>query len=321
MKESGLDTAARVAVRQCLAVQPSEQVVVVFDAPCQSIARALWNASRDVGTETLLIEMTPRAENGMEPPTPVAAAMSTANVVFAPASKSITHTEARRSATAAGARVATLPGITESIFSRTLVADYEAIRKRTEAIASRIRGKNTVRITTPAGTDITFSIAGRSVMLDTGILREPGITNLPAGEAFLAPVEGSGEGVIAVDGSIGESGILTAPIMFEVRNGLVSTISGHPYAEKLMRAMEAAGPEARNLAELGIGTNDSAQLVGHVLEDEKILGTVHLAFGDNRSMGGSVRAPFHQDGILLRPSMWVDDEQVMRDGEFITGGK
>ena len=320
MKESGLDAAAKVAVRQCLAVQPNEQVVIVFDEPCCSIARALWRASCDVGAETLLIEMTPRVENGSEPPAPVTAAMRSANVVFAPASKSITHTEARRSATAAGARVATLPGITESIFSRTLVADYEAIRRRTETVASRIRNRNTVRITTPAGTDITFSIAGRDIMLDTGILRQPGVTNLPAGEAFLAPVEGTGEGVIMIDGSIAQSGVLTSPITVEVRNGLVSTISGHPYANTLLRAMEAAGPEARNLAELGIGTNDSARLVGHVLEDEKILGTVHLAFGDNRSMGGSVRVPFHQDGILLSPSLWVDDEQVMRDGEFV-GGK
>jgi len=319
MASKALVHGARIAVEQCLGVRAGEVVLVVCDRPCRSIGRALFDAAVRLGADAQLMEMLPRAEHGVEPPATVAAAMAGAQVVLAPTSKSLTHTEARRTATNAGARVATLPGITEDIMSRALLADYGAIERRTLLLADRLRGKSTVRVNTPAGTDITFSVSGREPYSDTGVLRKPGITNLPAGEAFLAPVEGTGEGIIAVDGSIGTSGILESPIFIRVERGYATDIGGHPYAGKLVEAMERVGPEARNLAELGIGTNEAARLVGNVLEDEKILGTVHLAFGDNRSMGGTVRAPFHQDGILLRPTVWVDGECVLRDGKLLVG--
>ncbi len=317
MRESSLMRAARVAVEQCLGVQKSEQVVVIADAPCLSIGRALFEASVETGADTQLIEILPRAENGSEPPPPVAAAMAAAHVVFAPTSKSLTHTEARRAASEAGARIATLPGITEDIMSRALIADYEAISERTQRVATALQGKRTVRVTTPAGTDISFSIEGRKVAADTGILRTPGVTNLPAGEAYLAPVEGTGRGLIVIDGCIGGSGVLTESIEVVVEAGMATIIRGNAYAETLVARMDAAGPEARNLAELGIGTNDAARLTGQVLEDEKILGTVHLAFGDNRSMGGIVRAPFHQDGILLRPTVRADGSLILDNGVLV----
>jgi leucyl aminopeptidase (aminopeptidase T) len=317
VKDIDLTVAAGVAVEQCLAVESGETVLVVCDKPCLSVGKALQRASIEAGADVVFLEMLPRSEHGEEPPSPVAEAMRSADVVFAPTSHSLTHTDARRKATASGARVATLPGITEGIFSRTLVADYDTIEKRTEALAAHMQGGENIRITTPAGTDISFSIAGRKVMADTGIVHNAGVTNLPAGEAFLAPVEGTGDGLIAVDGSIGSSGVLDAPIMIEVVDGLAGRIYGHPYCVDLERGMDAAGPDARNLAELGIGTNESARLVGEVLEDEKILGTVHLAFGDNQSMGGQVSAPFHQDGILLRPTVWLDGVEIMRDGDLL----
>lgn len=317
MRREGLTRGATIAVEQCLGVKAGEVVLVVCDRPCRTIGRALFRAAVSVGADAQLVEMLPRAEHGVEPPPTVAAAMAKAHVVFAPTSKSLTHTEARRNATKAGARVATLPGITKEIMSRALLADYRAIERRTLRLAERLRGRSTVRVTTPAGTDIAFSIAGREPHADTGIVRAAGITNLPAGEAFLAPVEGTGEGVVAVDGSIGASGILDGPVIITVEKGYATEISGHRYAKKLAAAMRKAGPEARNLAELGIGTNDAARLVGNVLEDEKVLGTVHLAFGDNRSMGGNVRAPFHQDGILLMPTVWVDGECILREGKLL----
>lgn len=316
MAVSPLTQAARVAVSQCLGVVKSDQVLVITDEPCLVIGRALFEASVETGADTQIVEILPRAENGAEPPPPVAAAMLAAQVVFAPTSKSLTHTEARRRASEAGARVATLPGITGDIMSRALLADYEAISARTRRVVELLRGKKSVRVTTPAGTDISFSVEGRNAAADTGILKEPGVTNLPAGEAYVAPVEGTGQGVIVIDGCIGASGVLQEPIVITVRDGMAVGVEGHPYAAVLEKRMDAAGPDARNLAEFGIGTNDAARLVGKVLEDEKILGTVHLAFGDNRSMGGTVRVAFHQDGILLRPTVWADSFLLLDNGDL-----
>jgi leucyl aminopeptidase (aminopeptidase T) len=316
MTDIALKRAAKVAVMQCLGVQPSEQVLVIMDAPCVTIGRALFEAAEEAGADVQLVEILPRREHGTEPPPAIAAAMAASQVVFAPTSKSLTHTDARRAASEAGARIATLPGITEDIMTRALLADYEAIAERTMRVVKAMSGAKNVRVTTPAGTDISFSVQGRPVAADTGILRTAGVTNLPAGEAYLAPVEGTGQGVIVIDGCIGASGVLPQPIVITVKDGLAVALTGHPYAQVLEQNMDAAGPEARNLAELGIGTNDAAQLVGKVLEDEKILGTVHLAFGDNRSMGGTVRTPFHQDGILLRPTLWVDSLLLLENGSL-----
>jgi leucyl aminopeptidase (aminopeptidase T) len=319
MQRSKLAEAAAVAVRQCLAVREGETVLVVCDEPCREIGQALWLESVAAGADAQIMQILPRTENGQEPPPAVAAAMLHSDVVFAPTSMSLSHTDARRAATDAGARIATLPGIMPETMERALLVDHDEIRALTARVADRIRGGSTARVTTPAGTDISFSIAGRAVDEDNGLVHEAGMTNLPAGEAYLAPVEGSGNGVIMVDGSMGDSGVIDGAIRITVEDGFATDISGHPYAPTLARAMDEAGPEARNLAELGIGTNPAATLCGNILEDEKILGTVHLAFGDNKSMGGNVSAPYHQDGILLRPSLWVDGEIVMKDGELLLG--
>lgn len=317
-RQEQIAKAAAVAVEQCLAVEAGETVLIVCDEPCRDVGYALWRAAADVGAEVQIIEMLPREENGAEPPASVAAAMRVADVVFAPASKSLTHTDARRAASAAGARIATLPGITEEIMSRALMADHEEIARLTGRIAAWLRGRERVRITSPAGTDVSFSIAGREVHEDVGLVREPGeVTNLPAGEAYVAPVEGTAQGIVAFDGSIAESGVLDEPIIVRIVDGNATEISGAPYAPELAAAMDRVGPEARNVAELGIGTNPAAKLSGSTLEDEKILGTVHIAFGDNQSMGGAVSAPYHQDGILLKPTVLVDDELLMKDGELI----
>jgi leucyl aminopeptidase (aminopeptidase T) len=68
------------------------------------------------------------------------------------------------------------------------------------------------------------------------------------------------------------------------------------------------------VAELGVGTNDRAILTGQILEDEKILGTVHVAFGNNASMGGTVEVPFHVDGILLEPTLELDGTIILDRG-------
>ncbi len=313
-----LTTAAKVAVDQCLKVQPGEQVAIVFDEPCRSVAVALKEAALEAGAEVVLAEMTPRKQSSEEPPKPIAALMAASDVIFAPTSKSLSHTDARRQACEKGARVGTLPGITDDVFARTLIADYDRIAQRGNQLAEKVDGCTEVTITSPQGTDVTLSLKGRKVMADTGLVHESGgMSNLPAGEVFFAPVEGTANGRVVIDGSIGQSGILESPIVVEIVDGLVVSLSGDPYHWTLQNEMDAAGQEARNVAEVGIGTHDGAGLVGNVLEDEKILGTVHVAFGDNASMGGRVTAPFHQDGIILHPVLAVDGEVILKNGQFL----
>ncbi|CAN5620782.1 aminopeptidase [soil metagenome] len=310
--------ASTVAIRDCLGAARAESVLVVTDEPLRGIGYALRQAAKDLGHEVLLVEMLPRRSNGEEPPPHVADLMARTNVVLCATSRSLTHTDARRAASAAGARVATLPGVTEAIMVRCMNADYGKIAERTERIRALMAAARTIKVQAPSGTDLVMPIGGRRALASTGLIREKGQWgNLPTGEAYLAPVEGQSQGVVVVDGSMAGVGMTREPIRIVVKDGYATEITGGPEASTLIALLEPHGRDARTVAEFGIGTNDRAILTGVILEDEKVLGTIHIAFGDNKSMGGSVRVASHLDGLVKQPTVWFDDRLIMDDGRLL----
>ncbi|HEY6192600.1 MAG TPA: aminopeptidase [Bacteroidota bacterium] len=312
-----LRKAALIAARDCMGLKPGERVLIVTDEPLRSIGYAIWEAVKEMGNELTLVEMLPRKSNGEEPPQEVAGLMLTADVVFCPTSLSLTHTDARRAASASGVRVCTLPGVTEEIMVRCMNADYIRIAERTTNLARLMETAGVVRVKAPAGTDLTLGTRGRKALASTGLFRNKGEWgNLPTGEAYLAPVEGTANGVVVVDGSMASIGLVTEPIRIEVDKGFAAGITGGKEAKRLIELLEPHGRDGRTVAEFGIGTNDRAILSGRILEDEKVMGTIHVAFGDNKSMGGSVRVASHLDGLVKVPSVWFDDRLIMRDGKF-----
>jgi len=318
VEDTEMQRAASVAVRQCMKVKKSETVLVITDEPCRAVGIALWEEARKVAKEAFLVEMTPRKSNGEEPPAQIAALMASVDVVLAPTSKSLTHTDARRRACKKGARIATLPGITADSMSRTLSADYQKIARLTRKVVRILTKGKTARILTPTGTDLSMDISGRTAHEDTGLTHKKGeYTNLPAGEGYLAPVEGKTEGMLVVDGSMAGIGLLPRPLILEVTKGYVTRIAGGPQATQLKRITKPFGKPALNIAELGVGTNYKAKVTGLVLEDEKVMGTVHVAIGDNASMGGKVHVQSHLDGVLLEPTLIVDGKTILDRGRLL----
>jgi leucyl aminopeptidase (aminopeptidase T) len=261
----GLLRGARIAVGTCLGVRRGEKVLVITDPPRIKIARAILEAARELRARTTLICIPVGRRHGGEPPAPVAFAMRLSDVVIAPTTYSLTHTQARLKATEAGARVVTMPRITADMMCRGgMLADYSVVSRLTKKVASRFERRREVEVQTPAGTELRFSVAGRKPHADTGIFHAPGdFGNLPAGEVFIAPVEGTAEGHVVVDGSMGDR--KGGKIEISVEEGLAARISGDS-PQKLLRMLAAAGPKARNIAEFGIGTNPKARLTGNVLE-------------------------------------------------------
>lgn len=311
-------SAAKVAVVDCMGMKPGETVLVITDEPLRKIGYALWRAAKEQGNEALLVEMVPRKTNGENPPPQIAELMTKVDLVLCPTSRSLTHTDARRAASAVGVRIGTLPGVTEEIMVRCMNADYHAIAERTHRLCRMLEASSTVRVTSPAGTNITMPIKGRKAHASTGLFREKGLWgNLPTGEAYLAPVEGVSNGVVVVDGSMAGVGMVKEPIRIEVRDGFAEEITGGPEAKRLVELFTPHGKPARTVAEFGIGTNDKAILSGVILEDEKVMGTIHIAFGDNASMGGSVHIASHLDGLVKSPDVWFDDSQIMKAGKFM----
>ncbi|MGB2691685.1 MAG: aminopeptidase [Thermodesulfobacteriota bacterium] len=314
-----LKKAAEIALRDCMALKKGEKVLIITDEPARKIGYALWEEAKELGAEAIFTEIITPKSNGEEPPKPVAELMKLVDVILIPTSKSLSHTDSRREASKAGVRIATLPGITEDMMARTLNADYKEIARKSDILADIICKASNIRITTEKGTDINLLVEGRDGHSDTGLNYNPGdFSNLPAGEAYVAPMEGKSEGVIVFDGSMAGVGILKDEVInVKVEEGYATEITGGPGAERLYSIMEPFGKLAFNLAELGIGTHDKALITGEVLEDEKVIGTVHIAFGDNKSMGGVIRVASHLDGVIMEPTVIVDGETIMDKGKFL----
>jgi len=309
-----LKNSTGIILETCMAVKPKEVVLIITDTTTHpSIASALYDRAVELGCDPILMTMEPREVHGQEPPKVVAEAMVAADVVLVPTSKSLTHTQAKINANRAGVRTATLPGISlEMMESGGITADFLAIRDTAFELRSRLDSVNEVRITTDLGTDIVFNVKGCDWRVDHGICHELGSSsNLPAGEVFVAPK--GGNGVFVVDGSMSGLGILNSPLTIKIKDGQATNIKGE-LSGKFIEMIDSVGPPGRNLAELGIGINPAAHLIGNVLEDEKVAGTVHVALGDNSTFGGNVVAGIHLDGIITGPTVYLDGEPMQLPG-------
>jgi leucyl aminopeptidase (aminopeptidase T) len=314
---SDLERAVRAVVNDCMGVSAGETALVICTPGTQPMADRLRDAAEEAGADAIVAVMSERSSHAAEPPAPVAAAMSHADVVLAPTPQSLSHTAARRAATEAGVRIATLPGVTEDMLARLMSADLEELRRRGAAIADLLTAGREVHITCANGSDLRLGIEGRSGIPDSGDLRHRGaFGNLPCGEGFIAPVEGTGQGRLVIDGTIATLGVDDQPAELVVDGGHLVSAEGER-GRRLMELLTEHGSDGTNVAELGIGTNPKARLSGEVLEDEKILGTAHVAFGASAAIGGTVQVPVHLDCVVMTPDLTVDGEPVVRNGDLV----
>ena len=312
-----LDTAVVAVVRDCLGVAPGEEVLVVCNPATEPLGALMRSEAQRAGADAVLAVIAERDSHAAEPPGPVAAAMAAADVVLAPTVQSLSHTAARKTASEAGVRIATMPGVTREMLARVMSADMAELRRRGAAVAAALSRGREARITCARGSDLRLGLEGRHAIPDAGELTASGaFGNLPCGEGFVAPLEGTGEGTLIVDGSIAGVGRVEAPVTLTVRGGHLTESTGAAGAT-LLELLGAYGPDGTNVAELGIGTNEKAILSGNILEDEKILGTVHVAFGASAAIGGTVQVPVHLDCVVLEPSVEIDGETILRGGELL----
>ena len=302
-------------MRTCLGVKQGEQVLVVTDNTRLLTGRMLYDAALALGCDALFMQMEERELSGQEPPAAVAAAMKAADVVVCPTAKSLTHTNARIEAAKAGARIATMPGISEEMFTQgAMTANYTEVAELTEKVTALLTDAKEARIE-KGGYTLTMALEGRNGVPSTGVYLKPGQSgNLPSGEAYIAPLENGSSGEVLVDGSMVGIGMLEEPLLFSVENGKLVSIKGKG-SEKLSVLLE--NERNATLCELGVGTNKNAVLCGVILEDEKVYGTVHIAFGTNTSFGGINKADCHMDGVILEPNLYLDGKLIIQNGKFM----
>jgi aminopeptidase len=246
---------------------------------------------------------------------------SAVDVIIAMANNSTSHTRFRALANVAGTRFASLPNFDPEMFFTSMRVDWHQLAGRTARLADAVNEAVEITVECPNGTRMRFDKRGRTAKGDDGLLTDPGsFGNLPAGEVYLAPLEETSEGVMVLE--YAPTRKLASPLELVIRAGMVAEIHGdEPHRKKLEGKFAESGSN-RNIAELGIGTNDRATRPDNILEAEKILGTIHIALGDNTGFGGTVSTPFHEDYVFYQPTLTVHMENgasrvLLKDGTLL----
>lgn len=248
------------------------------------------------------------------------------DVVIGLSNFSTSHTKFRDLLTRkAGTRYASMPLFNPDMFFGAMTVDWKVLERRTRDLARKVDRALWIEVSTPNGTRIHINKEGRKVGVDTGILTRRGsFGNLPAGEVYLAPIEGTSEGRLVIEWAPTHK--LEYPVTLFVKKGNVTEVRGKDGYRDIIEKKLKENDDFRNIAELGIGTNEKANRPDNILESEKILGTVHIALGDNSSFGGKIRTPFHQDFIFFRPTLRLIyrdkmEEIILDEGRILVSDK
>ncbi len=301
-------------------VEEGDPVVIVTDPAMERYATLVAEAARARGAVVTTCLMPVRSQDGEEPPEPIARAMAEARVIFSPVSISITHTRAMRAALEVGARAILMTAYTDQILTSPalLETDFHTQAAVCHKIGDAFTGGSRVRLTSPRGTDLTFSIEGRIANVLTNI-PEPGqLAPVPDIEVNVVPVTGSAQGRLVADASVPYLGIgvLEEPVVCTMEDGYITRMEGGAEADRLLAYLSSFGDHnCFNVAELGVGLNPNARLTGEMLEDEGVLGTIHIGIGTSFTLGGEIVAPTHYDLLMWEPTIEVDGRVIQRDKE------
>jgi aminopeptidase len=346
---SKLDEAALIAMRDCVALREGEEVLIMsnFEGDALTISRALFEQTKALGGKPVIVIQKQKNVYDIAENSAIAAIRSEQDVMIYMTADKLGKDPYGMNVGYVGrdgqkydnpyflavwgnrrSRGFFSPGATVDMFQRCVPIDYAELKRRSANLKAVFDAGKEVHVTSPAGTDVRLSIEGRQGKTDNGDYSVPGQAgNLPAGETYVSPVVGSTRGTIVFDGTIiliGNGVIPKTPVRVDFTDGYVSKVSGGDEAKELLKVIERGERlakenglkeeerNARHLGELGIGLNYAARMTGNILEDEKLGKTVHFAIGANYD--NDAKALIHQDCLVMNPSMWVDEKQIMKNG-------
>lgn len=319
MSPMKLKKACTHALKDMMGISEDERVLVISDENMSELGLTLFESAKKICEEAFYIEMKPRMYDGEEPPEQVVDMMKSVDVVVAATTKSLAHTRARLKASKLGVRIANMPSVTEDSFWRCIYADNDKITRINKRLSEIFSNGTKVKVQTDAGSDFSFSIKDSTFETNNGLLQHIGaVGDLPGGMISLGPDDASAEGVIICDTTIAVMGKVHSAFRFELSEGYAVNFTGKGGEAKVFpRFLKKGGKDGYYFAEFGIGTNPNAKLVGELFEDQKALGSVYLAFGNNFVFNGKSEAPLHIGCVLCNCNVFVDDEQIVANGKIV----
>jgi leucyl aminopeptidase (aminopeptidase T) len=311
------EKAAAMVIRRCINLQKDETVLVLTNDQHTEIAELLFKAALKVTKDVYVLQASHQIiQNGLGGI--IAKCMKQMDVVIAVTSPSISHTNARRDACRNGVRIASMPNITPATFLRLADTDFAKVARLSKKLRDILTIGKEIKVTSANGTSLYIPVSERTGYADIGLLHNPGsFSNLPAGEACIAPEDGKAQGELVVNCGMGVDADEKQPLVISIKDGRAARVTGGSAAVKLRQKLSKYGKKSRLVAEFGIGTNGSAKTCGSTLEDEKVLGTIHIGLGNNISFGGNNDVPVHMDGVVYQATVEIDGKKILQDGKLV----
>ncbi len=319
--QARLNQVAEKLVGQVVALKRGETVCIIRDSetPSAPLAEAVSRAVQRAGGEPISVIIVPRSVGGQELPETVAGAFLRSNVVINLARYAVEHTRAATIALQAGTRFSNLRNWDEGVLnSPGVTTDYEVVRRNALAVDALLEKGREVHITSAEGTDLTLQLCGRKGKAQTGFATEPGtFSGLPEGESTVAPLEGSTNGRIVNPYIMEKIGLIDEPFEMEVRDGWIVEVKGGKQAKALVALQEKSDANAKRIAsQFAMGMNPDCRVYPNTREVSKRLGTIHVAMGDNISLGGTVQSGVHIDIVVLNPTVTLDGKVLLENGKL-----
>ena len=325
-----LTPGARNAVKVCLRVQPAEKVTVITDEVTKEIAASMVRELEAVGAPYrawVLEDLAPRPLGDL--PQEIIDDLETSQVSIFAVQAQANELRSRMQMTDVvnrrKIRHAHMVNINRQIMLEGMRADFLKVDRISVKVVEMVRKAKQVRAKTPAGTDLVADLnPNYSWVKTSGIISPDKWGNLPGGEVFTTP--GEVNGTFVIDGVVGDwlcakfGSLREHPLTIRVKgNRVVEAHSTNPELEKDFWSYTHTDENSDRVGEFAIGTNiELKDVIGEILQDEKYPG-VHIAFGNpyGAHTGAEWYSSTHIDVVGRKFDIWVDEEQIMRDGKFL----
>ena len=318
------------AVHVCLRIQASEKVTLITDEASEEIAASLVHEVQAAGAPYHLWELedlAPRPLHGM--PQPILADLETSQVsIFAAeAQRGELHSRMQMTEVVNRRKIrhGHMVNINKQIMREGMRADFRKVDEISVRVRDIASAAHSIRAKSPAGSDITARLNPKHRWIKTsGIISPDKWGNLPGGEVFTTPEQV--DGTFVIDGVVGDylcarfGDLQNGPLVIRVKgNRLVEAHSDNRELEEEFWKYTHTDENSDRVGEFAIGTNIAVDhVIGHILQDEKIPG-VHIAFGNPYAehTGADWFSSTHIDVVGTRFDIWADDQQLMKEGQFL----
>ncbi len=328
-------TAAENALTAVLEAVSGEKMLIISDFEKRDVADAFVSAAVNLGLWVRWMQLEKTSEFRTKVPSFLREAVVSSypdiimNLMRGPAEEVAFRIQLIKLETRKRLRLAHCPGVTLDMLTEGALAltleEYKEMQELGQTLLATLSNAESIHVTNPAGTDVTFSVRGRPFFTDVVLdWKNMKWINIPVGEITVGPVENSMNGKLVADLAAGGIGPLPKPVIFEVKNGKIQRIESEDKAtkeriEKILRTDRMSDV----IGEFAIGINKKARIVEEFLESEKVNKTVHFAFGNNEDFpGGKNTSSIHIDFLLSRPTVVVTYEsgnkrEIMKDGNIM----